>query len=140
MVRVGVRARREGNAGFELVRHLVLAAVLLREVLAHRVGWHSELAQRALDGLCACVAGAGQRHRTTVQELSTPAAPVTVAHPVRARRREHASFPFLRVKPQRALRERGKLPQRRRRHALKQHRRVRRRRPPRSCELGAVKR
>ena len=87
---MGVRARREGNAGFELVRHLVLAAVLLREVLAHRVGWHSELAQRALDGLCACVAGAGQRHRTTVQELSTPAAPVTVAHPVRARRREHA--------------------------------------------------
>ena len=87
---MGVRARREGNTGFELVRHLVLAAVLLREVLAHRVGWHSELAQRALDGLCACVAGAGQRHRTTVQELSTPAAPVTVAHPVRARRREHA--------------------------------------------------
>ena len=44
MVRVGVRVRREGNAGFELGRHLVFAAVLLREVLAHRVGLHSELA------------------------------------------------------------------------------------------------
>ena len=83
------------RATLELGRHLAdLAcarqAVLLREVLAHGEGRHSELAQRALDRLCACVAGAGQRHRITVQELSAPAAPVTVAHPIRARRREHA--------------------------------------------------
>ena len=41
---MGVRVRREGNAGFKLGRHLVFAAVLLHEVLAHRVGLHSELA------------------------------------------------------------------------------------------------
>ena len=89
-VRVGVWARREGNAGFELGRHLVLAAVPLLEVIAHRVRRHSELAERALDRLCTCVAGAGQRHRIAAQELSAPAVPVAVAHPVCARRREHA--------------------------------------------------
>ena len=75
MVRVGVRVRREGNAGFKLGRHLVFAAVLLHEVLAHRVGLHSELAllpthrtagTPSLDRPAVCVAGAGQRPRTTV--------------------------------------------------------------------------
>ena len=78
LVRVGVWARREGNAGFELGRHLVLAAMPLLEVIAHRVGRHSELAERALDRLYV----RGGRGSAASQELSAPAAPVAVAHPI----------------------------------------------------------